>query len=243
MPTFDFVSVYDKPLADGTALEAEWMARTAETGRAAAKVWGAPAGLSVPRSYERLPTWQAACQASAAAGWPVQVRGSGGGIVPQGPGVLNLSLVWPSDSATPSRTDAIYQALCDGLAAAFVRLGIVVTTGSVQGSFCDGRFNLVADGRKLVGTAQSWRRIAGVPVVLAHAVILATCDTALLTERANGFEAAAGSPRRYRDDAVTSVARSWSDAHAQASPTADLSQRLVALLGEQFARMIPPLTT
>lgn len=243
LPIFGVVTVHDTLLADGTALEAEWMARAAATGRAGAYLWGAPQGLIVPRSYERLSAWESACSASAAAGWPVQVRGSGGGIVPQGPGVLNLSLVWCSDSATPNRTDAIYLGLCDGLSAAFARLGIASRPQPVPGAFCDGRFNLAVDGRKLAGTAQAWRRVAGVPVVLAHAVILAACDTVALTERANSFEAAAGSPRRYRADAVTSVARSWCDAHARASPAADFSQRLVTVLGEQFARMIPPLTT
>jgi lipoate-protein ligase A len=243
LPAFGVVSVVDTPLTDGAALEAEWMARTAATGRAGAYLWGAAQGLSVPRSYERLSAWRAACRASAAAGWPVHLRGSGGGIVPQGPGVLNLSLVWPSDSATPSRTDAIYLELCDRLSAAFARLGIAATAQPVPGAFCDGRFNLAVAGRKLVGTAQSWRRVAGVPVVLAHAAILATCDTAALTERANSFEAAAGSPRRYRADAVTSLAQAWCDAHAPAPPALDLLQRLVDVLGEQFARMIPPLTT
>lgn len=243
LPPFGFVSIYDTPLVDGMAREAEWMAGSAASGRAAAKIWSAPQGLVVASSYERLPNFRAACRASAAAGWPVQVRGSGGGIVPQGPGVLNFSLVWRSDSATPNRTDAIYTALCDRLAAALARLGIMATAGPVPGSFCDGRFNLAVGGRKLVGTAQSWRRVAGVPVVLAHAVILAICDTAMLSERANTFEAAAGSARRYRVDTATSVARAWSDAHAQATPAADLGERLVDILDEQFARMILPLTT
>ncbi len=240
LPIFGFVTVHASPLADGPAREAEWMAHAAETGRAAAHLWGAPAGLIVPRSCERLPHWPAAVKAMAAAGWPVWVRGSGGGPVPQGPGVLNLSLVWRSDSATPTRTDRIYADLCAGLAAAFARLGIVATPQPVPGSFCDGRFNLAVGGRKLVGTAQSWRRVAGVPVVLAHAVILCTCDSALLTERINSFETAAGSPRRCRADAVTSLARAWCEAHAQASPAPELGQRLIDVLGEQFARMLAP---
>ena len=138
--------------------------------------------------------------------------------MPQGPGVLNISLVWRSDGTTPSGTDAIYLDLCNGLVAALARLDIVATPETVQGSFCDGRFNLAVGGRKLVGTAQSWRRVGRVPVALAHAVILATCDAALLMERANAFEAAAGSGRRYRANAVTTVAQSWCDAHGQAAP-------------------------
>ena len=242
LPAFERATVHEAPLADGIAREARWMADAAATGRAAAHLWSAPAGLVVPRSYERLPAFDAACRAAAAQGWPVQVRASGGGIVPQGPGVLDLSLVWHSDSAAPSRTDAIYRALCDRLSAAFAGMGIAAAPQEVPGSFCDGRFNLAVGGRKLVGTAQSWRRVGGVPAVLVHAVILADCDTTLLTERANAFEAAAGSARRYRADALTSVAQAWRDAHGQAPPPADLSARLAAALAGQFARIIPPPT-
>ena len=242
LPAFGQFSVHDAPLADGIAREAQWMADAAATGHAAAHLWSAPAGLIVPRSYERLPAFDAACRAAAADGWPVQVRASGGGIVPQGPGVLDLTLVWRSDSAAPTRTDAIYRALCARVAAGFAALGIAAAPQPVQGSFCDGRFNLAVGGRKLVGTAQSWRRVGGVPAVLVHAVILAHCDTALLTERANAFEAAAGSERRYRADVLTSVAQSWCDAHGQPSPPDDLHARLVGALGAQFSCMIPPPT-
>lgn len=236
LPVFERVTVHATPLADGIAREAGWMADAAATGRAAAHLWSAPEGLVVPRSYERLPLFDAACRAAAAEGWPVQVRVSGGGIVPQGPGVLDLSLVWRSDSAAPARTDAIYRALCDRLAAAFAGMGIAAAPQEVPGSFCDGRFNLAVGGRKLVGTAQSWRRVGSVPAVLVHAVILAGGDTERLTERANAFEAAAGSARRYRADALTSVEKSWCDAHGHPSPPADLPTRLLAALTGQFAR-------
>jgi hypothetical protein len=39
---------------------------------------------------------------------------------------------------------------------------------------------------------------------------------------------------------VTSLARAWCDAHAQVLPAADLGRRLIDVLGEQFARMLPP---
>ena len=67
-------------------------------------------------------------------------------------------------------------------------------------------------GRKLVGTAQSWRRVAGAPVVLAHAVIVVDADPPTLTERANAFEPRLGSARRYRAEALTSVALAWRQA-------------------------------
>jgi lipoate-protein ligase A len=239
LPEFGTVTVHDLPLDDGIAREAAWLAQVAASGRPTAQLWRAPAGFVVPRSYERLPRFADACAAAAAEGWPVQVRASGGGLVPQGPGVWNLSLAWPGASASPQGTDTIYRALADGLAAALAQLGVEAAAQPVEGSFCDGRFNLAAAGRKLVGTAQAWRRVAGRPVVLAHAVVVATADPAALTAAANRFEAAAGGPRRYRADALTSVAEAWCAARSAVSPPPDLEHRLVRAIADGFARNLP----
>lgn len=227
LPVFGFVCVHRQPLAGGIAHEAEWLARGAATGRAAAHLWQAPLGLVVPRRYTALPGWPAPCDGE------LQVRHSGGGLVPQGPGVWNLSLLWPAPGAAPSGTDAIYQALCGSLSVAFARLGVAATAQAVDGSFCDGRFNLAVRGRKLVGTAQAWRRVDGRPMVLAHAVIVVSADPVALTARANAFETALGSATRYRADALTSVA-------AEAADPADIEARTVTVLAEQFARVVPP---
>jgi len=229
LPTFGFVTVHHEPLPGGVACEAEWMARCAAQGRAAAHLWCAPPGFVVPRRYTLLPGWPGGVQGAG----EVQVRASGGGLVPQGPGVWNLSLAWPAPGAMPVDTTGIYRALCDQLAAAFARLGIAATPQPVTGSFCDGRFNLAARGRKLVGTAQAWRRLGGHPVVLAHAVVVVDADPAALTARANDFEGALGTATRYRVDALTSVA--IEAGHAGIGP------RCVAVMAEQFARVVPPL--
>jgi hypothetical protein len=241
LPTFGFVTVHESPLVDGAASEADWLARAAATGRASAHLWRGAAGFSAPRSYQRLPRWAEACSASRAGGWPVQLRPSGGGLVPQGPGLLNLSLAWPRANAAPVDFDAVYRELAAALAAAFDRLDITTSLQSVEGSFCDGRFNLAYRGRKLVGTAQAWRRVGGQPVVLAHAVIVASADPALLTEAANRFESMAGSERCYRADALTSVAEAWCDVHQADDAPADIEARVATCVSEQFARLIPPL--
>ena len=142
----------------------------------------------------------------------------------------NLSLAWPAPGATPSGTDAVYGALCEALAAAFARLSIVATPQPVTGSFCDGRYNLAVHGRKLVGTAQAWKRVAGVPLVLAHAVIVVSADPDELSARANAFEDLLGTGTRYRADALTSVARE--------APGPDIESRSLQVLAEQFARII-----
>ena len=227
LPAFGVVNLHREPLAEGVAREAEWSALCAQSAQAAAHLWQAAPGLVVPRRYTLLPGWTAAL--AAAGSGAVQVRASGGGLVPQGPGVWNLSLIWQSDSAALHASDAVYRALCGELAAALAQLGLLATPGCVDGSFCDGRYNLAVGGRKLVGTAQSWRRIAGKPVVLAHAVIIVNADPAALTEQANRFEAELGSATRYRADALTSVALA---AHDPA-----IAPRTLDVLTKQFTQL------
>lgn len=240
LPTFGFVALHTQPLADGPAAEGRWLQDVAARGRAAAHLWQGQPALVLPRSYLQAPGWAEAVAASARAGWPVQLRASGGGLVPQGPGVLDLSLMWPAESARPVDTEAVYQGLCAELAAAFARLGLVTTAQAVEGSFCDGRYNLAVDGAKLVGTAQSWRRVAGVPTVLAHAVLLVDADPVALTARCNALEAALGRPARYRPEAITSVAQAWQRAHPGAALPADFAAGVAQVLAEQFARVLPP---
>lgn len=228
LPRFGFVTIHEQPLPDGIAAEGEWLARCAELQRASAHLWRGTESLVVPRRYTALPGWAAAVAARPPG--TVQVRASGGGLVPQGEGLWNLSLAWPAPGATPSGTDAVYEALCEGLAAAFARLGIAASAQPVEGSFCDGRYNLAVHGRKLVGTAQAWKRVAGVPVVLAHAVIVVTADPGALTERANAFEQALGTPTRYRAEALTSVARE--------AAGGDIEPRCLQVIAEQFARLV-----
>lgn len=233
LPPFGFVCIHARPLADGIANEAEWMAGAAHGERAVAHLWQGTPGWVVPRRTTALPAWSAV---QARHGAALQVRRSGGGLVPQGPGIWNLSLAWPAGEAAPADMHAIYAALCDALAAAFARLGVTATPQAVQGSFCDGRWNLAVHGRKLVGTAQAWRRFGARQMVLAHALIIVGADPAALSARANALEADLGQGRPYRADALTSLAREAPDA-------TDLEARTLGVLAEQFARVVPPRIT
>jgi lipoate-protein ligase A len=227
LPAFGFVTVHRQPLASGVAHEADWLAAAAASGRASAHLWTAPVGIVVPRRTTALPGWT---EMEGRHG-ELQVRASGGGVVPQGPGVWNLSLSWPAPSASPTGTEAIYRSLCARLAAALAQLGVAAAPQAVAGSFCDGRYNLAVDGRKLVGTAQAWRRTGGVPMVLVHAVVVVEADPVELTERANGFEAALGTGTRYLSETLTSV--------KLASGQADIESRTLRALAQQFARVVP----
>jgi len=216
------------PLADEILLE------HAAAGPVAC-LWQSPRGLVVPRTYAVRPGFEAACAASAARGWPVVVRQSGGGVVPQGPGILNLSLAQTLQGRPLDHSEALYQRLCGLIAGALLFSGIEARAQAVEGSFCDGRFNLAvgSPARKVAGTAQWWRRLparprqpapdaarataaaaqgradpdAGFHVGLAHALILAACDTREATAQANALEAALDNSRRYDPDTVMSLDR------------------------------------
>lgn len=238
LPVFGHVSVHTRPLSGGVAHEADWLADAAVLRQPVAHLWSAPLGVVVPRRYAALPGWAGLERAEGHG--EVQVRASGGGLVPQGPGVWNLSLAWPAPQAGPSAADEIYRALCAALATAFARLGLRAEAQAVNGSFCDGRYNLAVAGRKLVGTAQAWRRVDGLPMVLVHAVIVVNADPQSLTARANAFEAALGTPTRYRADALTSVALAR-DAQGQGRRHGgEVESSTLTALAEQFARLAPP---
>ncbi len=194
----------------------------------AALVFCGEDGIVVPRSYRSKPGFDQACATLAADGLPVHVRLSGGGVVPQSPAVVNLYWARPLLSEQPVRdAEQQYLALCALLERLFAEIGIATGYQAVAGSFCDGRFNLAAGGRKIAGTAQYWQRRRGTPngyTALLSAVILAD-DAAALAERANRFEAALGSNVRYRADACTAAAE-----HAD-TDAAQLATVLRRLLG------------
>ena len=143
-----------------------------------AMLWTAGQSLVAPRSIGRLPGFERAAKESAERGWPVALRSSGGGIVPQGPGILNLSLVHVLQGGDARDLASTYRVLTAPISRAASHLG-AVSVGPVAGSFCDGNYNVVLDGRKLAGTAQRWtlrRDGSGDSAVLAHAIILCSAE-------------------------------------------------------------------
>ncbi len=175
------------------------------------RLWEGAQALVVTRRQTRLPRFREAAAALAADGWPVIVRASGGEAVPHGAGILHLTLVLPRcDDAAAVSVETLYRALCAPLLAALSDLGIEAGFGEIPGAFCDGRFDLVAEGRKLAGTAQRW---AGGPAgagarrgyALAHALLLVEPDLAAATAALNRFYALAGAARRVDAAACTTV--------------------------------------
>ncbi|WP_299506738.1 hypothetical protein [uncultured Roseobacter sp.] len=107
------------------------------------------------------------------AGWPIVARPTGGGAVPQGPGILNLALGYSVPAGTTIEDG--YLLLTQYLRAALAEWEL--KPGHTAASFCDGGWNLSAQGKKVVGTAQRWRPLPdGGFRVLAHALVLVTGD-------------------------------------------------------------------
>lgn len=189
----------------------------AAQGRQVAQLWEAPLSLVVPRTYLRHAALETARAGFAQQGCPVFLRMSGGGLVPQGPGILNLSLAYAVGQPPGALSDAVYLHLCQVIGEALQTLRVDTHWQAVAGSFCDGRYNLAWGppdaARKIAGTAQYWRRAPAAMqapdgqrhLVLAHAVLLVSADPVQITARANAFEAAIDSGRHYDAGKVVSV--------------------------------------
>ena len=195
----------DDPIAADLAL-------LQHAGQPSARLWQAPTSLVVPRSYRRHAGFDAVAAQFSAHGCPVHERPSGGGLVPQGPGILNLSLAYTLPGGLGAWMEPVYHHLCALLQGVLQTLGVPSHWQAVTGSFCDGRFNLAcgagAQARKIAGTAQYWRPL---PRHLAgpgtHAVLLVNPDLAAAHARANAFEQALGSGRQYDPAKTVSVAQ------------------------------------
>ena len=190
------------PAADNDLLD------LAARGRAVARIWDAPPSLIAPRSYGRLALFEQACTDFARRGVPVGLRLSGGGLVPQGPGILNVSLACSVEHGIEHYGESAYRRLCAIVQRALDRFAIHTEPSAVSGAFCDGRYDLAVDGRKIAGAAQYWKH-AGPQrrIVLAHAIVLVDPDLEHVTDLANQFEAVLASGRAYDAEALTSVAR------------------------------------
>lgn len=205
-------TLHRPPAPEGDARYDETLLDLASTQGPAACLWEAQRGLVVPRTYRRFEAFESVCRRFAETGWPVSVRRTGGGIVPQGPGIVNLSLAYTVTGAPMSHSEPGYRLICRILADALADLGVDAFPAPVEGSFCDGRYNLAVlrhgAAVKIAGTAQLWRRLPGkenAHVGLVHALVLVDTETGPLTATANAFEAALGSERRYRSDRVISA--------------------------------------
>ncbi len=160
--------------------------------------------LVMPRRMSRLEGFEAACAELAIAGWPILLRETGGEPVPQSPAVINIALVYvaPRSEGDHGRIESAYERLCQPLCEALREWGGVASVGEIEGAFCDGRYNVNLNGRKLVGTAQRWRQgLNGKrPVVLVHGALLLDNERESMVDAVNTFNRACGLEQRCRAD-------------------------------------------
>ncbi|MBX6351884.1 MAG: ligase [Thermoflavifilum sp.] len=165
-------------------------------------------GIGVSRKDVAHPAGEAARRQLMEEGLSVVVRDTGGTAVPQGDGVLHVSYIFPRPRARAT-TDTFYRLLCGPMVDWLQTLGLMAGTGALPGSYCDGTYNVLVSGRKLVGTAQAWRGgLAGLSsrhpgYVLVHACITVTADMATMSGWINRFYMLSG--QSYRVDPALAV--------------------------------------
>ncbi|KRP54130.1 lipoate--protein ligase family protein [Pseudomonas poae] len=189
--------------------------------------------LVMPRRLSRLPAFEAASQVSAQAGWPVLLRETGGEPVPQSGATVNIALVYapPRSEGDQGRIETGYQRLCQPICDLLIELGGDASVGEVEGAFCDGRYNVNLNGRKMVGTAQRWRQSGGRPVGLVHGALLLDDDREALIAAVNRFNQACGLEQRVRADSHIALHEAY------AAP--DAIPRLDTLYRQMLAGLMP----
>jgi lipoate-protein ligase A len=189
--------------------------------------------LVMPRRLNRLPGFEAACEVSAAAGWPVLLRDTGGEPVPQSATTINIALVYapPRSEGDLNRIETGYRRLCDPICQLLDELGGTSSLGEIDGAFCDGRFNVNLDGRKMVGTAQRWRQSQGGqrPVGLVHGAMLLDNDRVSMVAAVNRFNEACSLEQRVRAESHIALHEKFT--------APDALERLDALYRRMLAQM------
>ena len=186
--------------------------------------------LVMPRRLNRLPGFDHACEVSATAGWPVLLRETGGEPVPQSSSTINIALVYapPRSEGDLNRIETGYRRLCDPICELLDELGGTSSVGEIDGAFCDGRFNVNLDGRKMVGTAQRWRQSQGGqrPVGLVHGAMLIDNERESMVAAVNRFNEACGLEQRVRAESHIALHEKF------------VAPNALARLDELFRRML-----
>lgn len=194
--------------------------------------------LVMPRRLSRLAGFDEAQARCRELGWPIALRDTGGEPVPQSPAVLNVALSYavPVADNEQTRIDTAYQRLCQPLCDWLAALGLEAGLGEVEGAFCDGRYNVNIGGRKLVGTAQRWRRRArdGRYVVLAHGAILMENQRSAMVEVVNAFYRACQLPAQIRAESHIALDERHSQPWSQVEALAAHFQRHLASQGVEL---------
>jgi len=139
------------------------------------RLWRTRPCLVVTSLLAHRPEFGAAAEASAQRGWPVVVRRTGGGPVPQTAGTLNVSLAFAAPRDQAPGIDAAFKHFADAMLGALQSCGVSAAVGEIEGSCCPGRYDIAIDGRKIIGIAQRRRQGSKdgqlLSAILVHAMV------------------------------------------------------------------------
>ena len=174
------------------------------------RIWTSPRCLVVSRADLNLVNFWVARKQLLNDGWPVVVRSSGGSAVPIDNGVLNISIIVPFTSDTRPSQHELYYLLCTPLSRIFSKFNLTSTISSVAGAICDGKYNVLVQGKKIAGSSQKWKppmngRDTG--AALVHAMIYVDMDIEKAIELTNRFYRLAGKDIRYEPELHTTLCR------------------------------------
>lgn len=182
----------------------------------------------------RLPELTQAVQWLRAQSLPVFSRISGGSAVLLDPGCISFAVAKPCRDLTSWEQN--FRQMTQGVITALRQLGFDAGFGRAVGSYCEGPYDLVVDGRKIAGVAQAIRG----GFALISGMVLVTQDPVATTGLLQEFYRRAGSDRRLNPDAVTSL--------GQLAPQSGIDPdgvhtALVRGFSDQFDLYSDPLTT
>ncbi|TNF06869.1 MAG: lipoate--protein ligase family protein [Gammaproteobacteria bacterium] len=208
----------------------------------ACSIWSTSQCLVAPYAFGRHKHFDKAAQISRDMGWPVSVRQTGGGVTPQGPGIMNISLALANTSGNKLSIADSYQLICNPIISELHLLDVDAQCASVEGAFCDGAYNVVANGRKLAGTAQRRSRLKQQPDrqgIFAHALLLFDADLEAAIKAVNRLYLLMGNEQRCRASAHCNFSGLYTNTE-QKPPAEYLGQRLLEGYGAEIEKLRQP---
>jgi lipoate-protein ligase A len=170
------------------------------------RLWRSSPCLVVTSLLAQRKEFAAAAEASAQRGWPVVVRRTGGGPVPQTSGTLNVSLAYANPRDRVPGIDAAFRQFSDAMLGALKICGVTATVGEIEGSCCPGRYDMAIGGRKIIGVAQRRRQGAKegqlLSAVLVHAMVWVEGELNPEIDQLERFLAEAGARTTFRRDVM-----------------------------------------
>jgi lipoate-protein ligase A len=188
------------------------------------RLWRPLPALIATLGEANQPHFAQAAARAAGRGLAVWVRPSGGGAVCLGPGSLVVSHFYRSPR---NDIDSSYRQFAALLTEAVAALDVTLREEHVLGAYCDGRFDLAWQGRKVGGIAQRRRFRDGVAHVWIHAVLAVEATALRYPEAVSEFYADLGATRLADPRRTTTLSHCLADATGACDLMSRLSDAIV----------------